>query len=138
MANMLPSLTAGRSFEIRSWKYFVLTNVLFSFTLTQLPRTIADAIYGRVQGAEFDSTNQWWTVPCGQYLNVSFNFGGNNYPIHPLDLVDNNSGLFDSTGNPICLGAVRFTISSSIVDSYFLSSLSVPTNYICLQYIWNI
>lgn len=96
--------------------------VCFSFTLTQLPRTISDAIYGRVKGAVFDTTNQWWTVPCGQYLNVSFNFGGHNYPIHPLDLVDDNLDLIDSTGQKICLGAVCFTFSSAIADSYFFFS----------------
>jgi len=77
------------------------------FTLSQVPRTISDAIYGRVQGAVFDTKNQWWTVPCGQYLNVSFNFGGQNYPIHPLDLVDDNLGLTDSTGQRVCLGAYQ-------------------------------
>jgi hypothetical protein len=104
MENMLPSLTAGKLSEIL---VVALTDVfVFRFTLSQLPRSISDAIYGRVQGAVFDSTNQWWTVPCGQYLNVSFNFGGNNYPIHPLDLVDDNLGLTDSTGQRVCLGAV--------------------------------
>jgi len=77
------------------------------FTLSQLPRSISDAIYGRVQGAVFDSTNQWWTVPCGQYLNVSFNFGGQNYPIHPLDLVDDNLDLTNSAGQRVCLGAYQ-------------------------------
>jgi hypothetical protein len=87
-----------------------LTNSLFtfSFTLTQLPRAISDAIYGRVKGAIFDTKHQWWTVPCGQYLNVSFNFAGQNYPIHPLDLVDDNLKLVDTTGQKVCLGAVRF------------------------------
>jgi len=89
------------------------------FTLTQLPRTISDAIYGRVQGAIFDTKNQWWTVPCGQYLNVSFNFGGQNYPIHPLDLVDDNLNLVDSTGQKICLGAYQpITSAFSIFGTF--------------------
>jgi hypothetical protein len=55
------------------------------FTLPQVPREIADAIYGRVQGAVYDTDHQFWTVPCEQLLNISFNFGGVNIPIHPLD-----------------------------------------------------
>jgi len=108
MDNMLLFSTVGKLFEVRSK---ICANILFSFTLTQLPRPISDAIYGRVQGAQFDSKNQWWTVPCGQYLNVSFNFGGRNYPIHPLDLVDDNLGLTDSTGKKVCLGTVSFNIN---------------------------
>jgi hypothetical protein len=54
---------------------------------------------------------------------VSFNFGGQNYPIHPLDLVDDNLGLTDSTGQRVCLGAVCFTNFpiSVILTSYPLS-----------------
>ena len=130
---MLPSLTAGKLSEISCCLDWCLC---VRFTLSQLPRSISDAIYGRVQGAVFDSTNQWWTVPCGQYLNVSFNFGGRNYPIHPLDLVDNNLALTDKTGQRVCLGAVCFTNSRYLL---FLPHFpTVPTNYICLQYIWNI
>ncbi|KAF8798904.1 acid protease [Phlegmacium glaucopus] len=89
------------------------------FTLTQLPRPISDAIYGRVQGAQFDSDNQWWTVPCQQYLNVSVNFGGRNYPIHPLDLVDDNLNLTDSTGKKVCLGAYQpITSAFSIFGTF--------------------
>lgn len=67
---------------------------------------MSDAIYGRVQGAVYDTKNEYWTVPCGQYLNISFGFGGRQYPIHPLDTVDDNFGKVDSNGNHICIGAV--------------------------------
>ena len=106
----------------------------FRFTLSQVPRTISDAIYGRVQGAVFDTKNQWWTVPCGQYLNVSFNFGGQNYPIHPLDLVDDNLGLTDSTGQKVCLGAVCFT--NSPYPLFLLPFLSHSTNQLRLPSIY--
>jgi len=46
------------------------------FTLPQVPRTVSDAIYGRVQSAEYDTTNGWWLIPCGQELNISVVFGG--------------------------------------------------------------
>lgn len=54
-----------------------LVSVLDSgFTLPQVPRSVSDAIYGRVQGAEYDSKNGWWLVPCSQELNISFVLGG--------------------------------------------------------------
>lgn len=50
------------------------------FTFSQVPRDMSDAIYGRVQGAVYDSTNEWWTVPCGQMINLTFFFGGTAFP----------------------------------------------------------
>jgi len=77
------------------------------FTFSQVPRDVSDAIYGRVQGAVFDTTNQWWTVPCGQALNLTFYFGGVAFPIHPLDVVDDNFNIMDSSGNHVCIGAFQ-------------------------------
>ena len=54
---------------------------------------------------------------------MSFNFGGQNYPIHPLDLVDDNLGLTDSTGQRVCLGAVCFPIPHI---SVILTSFPLP------------
>ncbi len=91
-------------------------------------------MYGRVQGAYYDTTNQYWLVPCGQYLNISFNFGGQNYPIHPLDLVDDNFAVTDSNGRRVCIGAVR----NFLVDIFPPKRVAfeVPTNYFCVQYTW--
>lgn len=87
--------------------------------LSQVPRDVADAIYGRVQGASYDSKKEWWTVPCGQMLNVTFNFGGKAFPIHPLDTVDNNFGLMDASGNSVCIGAFQpITTAFSILGNY--------------------
>ncbi|KAJ7758112.1 aspartic peptidase A1 [Mycena maculata] len=77
------------------------------FTFSQVPRDMSDAIYGRVQGAVYDSTNQWWTVPCGQLINLTFSFGGVDFPIHPLDVVDDNFDILDSSGNHVCIGAFQ-------------------------------
>ncbi|KAK2459695.1 hypothetical protein APHAL10511_008340 [Amanita phalloides] len=89
------------------------------FTFSQVPRDVSDAIYGRVQGARYDEHNQYWTIPCGQYLNISFNFGGTNYPIHPLDTVDNNFHIINSNGDPVCIGAFQpITSAFSILGHY--------------------
>lgn len=83
------------------------------FTFSQVPRDISDQIYGRVKGAYYDTTEEFWMVPCGQSLNLTFNFGGKSYPVHPLDTVDDNFNRVDSTGQKICLGAVS-TLPTSI------------------------
>lgn len=75
----------------------------------QVPRSVSDAIYGRVQGAEWNTANQLWTIPCTQLLNISFMIGGQNYPIHPLDVSSSDFGLTDSNGNPVCAGTVSRT-----------------------------
>ncbi|KAF9220898.1 acid protease [Gyrodon lividus] len=77
------------------------------FTLPQVPRSMSDAIYGRVQGAEWSTSNQAWLVPCGQLINVTFNFGGASYPIHPLDVSSSDFGVTFSNGNPACLGTFQ-------------------------------
>lgn len=68
---------------------------------------MSDAIYGRVNGAVYDTNLQIWTVPCGQYLNISVNFGGIAYPVHPLDTADDNFDYSYPNGTTACIGAVR-------------------------------
>ena len=99
------------------------------FTFSQVPREVSDAIYGRVQGAVYDTRAQYWTVPCGQYLNIAFNFGGITYPVHPLDTVNSDFDYKDANGNIACIGSVRFPLSRlSHLFSHCLhsSNLSQP------------
>ena len=56
------------------------------FTLPPVPRSISDAIYGRVQGANYSVADGVWRIPCTQELNVSFEFGKQTFPMHPLDM----------------------------------------------------
>jgi len=89
------------------------------FTFPQVPRDMADAIYGRVQGAVYDTTLQIWTLPCDQLLNISFNFGGVNFPIHPLDTVNNDFNYKDGSGKPACIGAFQpITSAFSLLGTY--------------------
>lgn len=91
------------------------------FTLPQVPRAMSDAIYGRVQGAEWNAANQVWTIPCGQLLNVSFKFGGVNFPVHPLDTSSSDFGLKDANGNNVCVGTFQpITSAFSLLGEYDL------------------
>jgi hypothetical protein len=54
-----------------------------------MTREVADAIYGRIPSAEFvrlPNNPGYWRFPCDYELNVTFLFGGIEFPIHPLDL----------------------------------------------------
>lgn len=76
------------------------------YTLPQVPRAMSDAIYGRVQGAEYNSEVGVWTIPCTQMLNISFQFGGVNYPISPLDTSSSEFDMINAAGETVCVGAV--------------------------------
>lgn len=78
------------------------------FSYSQVPRDVADAIYGRVPSAEYDETNEIWTLPCDIELNITFKFGGVDFPIHPLDTVSSDIPTKDANGNTVCIGAVSF------------------------------
>jgi len=107
------------------------------FTFPQLPRSVSDAIYGCVQGAQYDTNEQLWLVPCDQMLNISFNFGGMNYPIHPLDTVSNDFNRTDSNGNPICVGTFQpITSAFSLLGSYdmILGMAFLRNTYTLLDY----
>ncbi|TFK52509.1 acid protease [Heliocybe sulcata] len=89
------------------------------FTLPQVPRELSDAIYGRVQGAVYDTNSQVWTVPCDQLVNLAFKFGGVTYPVHPLDVATSDFNYTDATGNPKCVGAFQpITSAFSLLGEY--------------------
>jgi hypothetical protein len=107
------------------------------FTFPQVPRGVADAIYGRVQGAVYDSMSQIWTLPCDQYLNLSINFGGVNFPVHPLDLVSDDFKVKDANGNPTCLGTFQpITSAFSLLGEYdiILGMAFLRNTYTLLDY----
>ncbi|KAJ7673543.1 aspartic peptidase domain-containing protein [Mycena rosella] len=58
------------------------------FSLPQVPSSVAKAIYSQFSGAELvndPAVGQVWFIPCTQEVNVTLKFGGNAYPVHPLD-----------------------------------------------------
>jgi len=76
------------------------------FSLTQVPRQIADAIYGRIPGATFGAVGrgvgETWKFPCDAEVNLTFSIGGVKYPIHPLD----TSLDWSENGTTFCVGSV--------------------------------
>ena len=87
------------------------------YTLPQVPRAMSDAIYGRVPGAVYNAQSEVWTVPCSQMINLTFVFGGVQYPIHPLDVSSSDFNMVDATGNPVCVGAVSPVTTSTTKQS---------------------
>lgn len=78
------------------------------FATNFLCRSVSEAIYSDVPGAQLvknSDLGEIWTMPCNVEINISFNFGSKNFPIHPLDTsLDLNAT--DDNGNHVCVGAV--------------------------------
>ncbi|VDC07262.1 unnamed protein product [Peniophora sp. CBMAI 1063] len=54
-----------------------------------VPKYVLDAMYGGISGAWYSDAFEAWIVPClNDAPNITFNFGGMEYYIHPLDLTD--------------------------------------------------
>ncbi|KAI0771200.1 acid protease [Trametes elegans] len=107
------------------------------FTLPQVPREMADAIYGRVQGAEYNEESEIWTIPCSQNIPLTFKFGGKAYPIHPLDVSSSDFNMVDSKGNPVCVGTFQpITSAFSLLGEYdiILGMAFLRNTYTLLDY----
>lgn len=92
-------------------------------TLVVLGRTIADAFYARVPGAQLQNISgigEVYTLPCDVELNVTFKFGGIDFPIHPLDTSISTLNKVDALGNPFCIGAFQPIIASAQTTTYDL------------------
>ncbi|KAJ7909590.1 aspartic peptidase domain-containing protein [Mycena leptocephala] len=63
----------------------------------------ADAVYSTIPGAQVQLVEVFgaktWTIPCNTTTIVALEFGGQSFPIHPLDLTD---VTVDATNTPIC------------------------------------
>ncbi|OSD07489.1 acid protease [Trametes coccinea BRFM310] len=107
------------------------------FTLPQVPRAMADAIYGRVQGAEYNTASEVWTIPCDQLIPLTFKFGGVEYPIHPLDVSSSDFNMVNSLGNPVCVGTFQpITSAFSLLGEYdiILGMAFLRNTYTLLDY----
>ncbi|KAJ7700087.1 aspartic peptidase domain-containing protein [Mycena rosella] len=57
---------------------------------TYAPTAICDAIYSGVPGAQYSATLGQWVVPCDAEVDIALQFGGQIFPIHPLDVTPTN------------------------------------------------
>ena len=62
-------------------------------------------MYKNIQGAVFDGDSKY-TLPCDTRINASVVFGSNEYPIHPIDMV--NTLNIDDSGNVFCTGTFTY------------------------------
>ncbi|EMD37877.1 hypothetical protein CERSUDRAFT_114514 [Gelatoporia subvermispora B] len=81
------------------------------FSLPQVPKAVADGIYGRFPQASFQNVTQAglgpvWTLPCDVEVNITFKFGGVSFPIHPLD-TNYDDGFVYPNGTKFCVGAFQ-------------------------------
>ena len=70
---------------------------------SQVPHSVAKAIYGHLPGARLTEGSKIWTLPCTAEVNVTFKFGGHTFPIHPLDA---NVVMEHKNGTKYCAGGV--------------------------------
>ncbi|KAJ7771356.1 aspartic peptidase domain-containing protein [Mycena maculata] len=67
---------------------------------TYAPTAICDAIYSGISGAEYSSELGQWTIPCEAEVDIALQFGGEVFPIHPLDVTPTS---LDNTS--LCVGS---------------------------------
>ncbi|CAK5272114.1 unnamed protein product [Mycena citricolor] len=100
-------------------------------TNAMLPAAQITAIYGSIPNAvfaantqlripqtQYSSTTGVWVVPCTASISVSLTFGGQTFPIHPLDMTDiqivaSPDGKSQYT---VCIGS--FTDVGTIVSGF--------------------
>jgi len=102
------------------------------FSFSQVPRKMSDAIYGRVQGANYSTEKGLWLVPCTQELNISFTFSGVNIPVHPLDVVSADLDLGSycaGSFQPITTAFSMFGNYDMILGMSFLRSVYTLFDY---------
>ncbi|KAK0464237.1 aspartic peptidase domain-containing protein [Desarmillaria tabescens] len=96
-------------------------------SLNLVPKSVADAIYSRFSGAEYQvnitGVGDVWIVPCDEEVNITFKFSGNSYHIHPLDATMDPSlwGLTDlvnSKNQSSCIGSFQPIFSSASGATY--------------------
>lgn len=108
------------------------------FSLPQVPAAVADAIYGRVPGANFTSfpnTGPIWTVPCSVELNITLKFGGVSFPVSPLDTTLSDLNEKDSDGNLVCVGSFQpITTASSPSYDIILGMAFLRNAYLLINF----
>jgi hypothetical protein len=87
--------------EVEEGKQVVVLDT--GFTYSQIPRAAVDFIYSGIPGAWFNETRGLWNVPCNATTELSFEFGGVSYPVHPMDIT-----VVSTNGNEtVCYNSYR-------------------------------
>lgn len=77
---------------------------------------MAKAFYGDVPDARLvtiqELEGEVWQIPCNVEINITFKFGGVEFPIHPLDTNAVLDGT-DGEGGTLCYGAVSLSSCST-------------------------
>ncbi|THH32514.1 hypothetical protein EUX98_g1659 [Antrodiella citrinella] len=77
------------------------------FTFSQIPPAAVDFIYQSIPGFVLNTTTGVYTVPCDATTDLTFEFGGVEYPIDPLDIAVIHTSADNTT---VCQNAFQ-TIS---------------------------
>ncbi|PAV20460.1 NADP+-dependent D-mannitol dehydrogenase [Pyrrhoderma noxium] len=94
-----------------------LANLDTGTSLSQIPQSYAAAIYGNVPGAQLYASSGIYVIPCDTKINVSFVFGGIEYPVHPIDTVTATS---DGLGGVICFSGFPFSDGFSNSEDFLI------------------
>ncbi|KAH9851427.1 acid protease [Lenzites betulinus] len=100
------------------------------FSLSLWPNEVVDAVYGSIPGAvKVDGPipgtglplTDNWVVPCNISPNISFVFGGQEYFVHPFDILSTLEPSFEVDGVPLTAnGTICCNIfgSGDLTDEY--------------------
>ncbi|KAI0697717.1 acid protease [Cerioporus squamosus] len=113
------------------------------FSLPPLPPAAVDAIYSKIPGAVFWTSPiiNSWIIPCNSSTDLSFVFGGKEYPVHPLDLTlpqvipilengtDKNVTICVATYQYLALDPTQFVGFDLILGDAFLRSVYASFDY---------
>jgi len=108
-----------------------------SYTLPQVPSTVAQIIYSQIQGAQLVNNTDLgsiWSVPCDQEVNITFKAGNQSYHIHPLDATMSLKDL-GLTGDG-CVGTFQ-PIAASAASSDFdviMGMAALRNAYLVIDY----
>ncbi|KAH9007242.1 aspartic peptidase domain-containing protein [Lactarius hatsudake] len=105
------------------------------FTYPQVPSEVARALYSGAKGAKLTNLSgaDFWVIDCDAEVNATFLVGGQSYPIHPLDMNQQNT---DDDGNNICFGAFQPRIAGAQEPIYdMILGMAWLTNvYLLIDY----
>lgn len=76
-----------------------------------VPSDVANNIYSGVSGAQFSSGIGQWVLPCDAEVDMALQFGGQIFPLHPLDV-----NIKNPSDSSQCLGTF---VPSSFAGSDF-------------------